>query len=352
MKSMHFAQTFLLAGLILPGMQDAEQTAAPQSASLELYGTFQAMGVIVSLSAGDDPEQNAVAGLAYRPSGQGAFGQGFPLSRIGATRFVGSLFWLQAGTSYDVRVTFSDPGGILDGVSVQSAGTTRSEVSLPTPSQAYYVSNHGSGSLCSLAQPCGLTEGLNRVGPGQAVILRGGVYYQGEINRNTSNSGYGASGPIFLFHNTGDAALADNDGFEVKSPGSWARLYLRNNIWAGTAYALSNANPNQPLDMDYDDLYTTLPGELAYWEGLPDRHLRTLPMLQAASGQELHGINQPPGFRNAAGGDYHLSPTSGLVDVGLIIPGINADYLGSGPDLGAFEQQNLPIRCYLPLILK
>ena len=55
----------VLAGLILGGASPFCRGAA----ELELYGTFEAMGVIVTVEAGDDPEQDAEARLAYRLSG-------------------------------------------------------------------------------------------------------------------------------------------------------------------------------------------------------------------------------------------------------------------------------------------
>ena len=39
------------------------------TASLELYGTFHAMGVIVTVDLSDDPNSNAVAQVEYRESG-------------------------------------------------------------------------------------------------------------------------------------------------------------------------------------------------------------------------------------------------------------------------------------------
>ena len=68
------------------------------------------MGVIVTLAAADDPDEDATATVEYRTGGE-AYHAGFPLSRVSSTRFVGSLFWLKPGTTYDVRVTFSDPDG-------------------------------------------------------------------------------------------------------------------------------------------------------------------------------------------------------------------------------------------------
>jgi hypothetical protein len=632
----------LIAVLIVPLLPVPPARAA---ATIELYGTFHAMGVIVTIGSGDDPNQNATASVAYR-TGSGSYQPGFPLTRISTTRFVGSLFWLQPSTTYDVQVTFSDPdAGPLNGTMVQSTASTRSEIVLPTPSKTYYVTPTGSGTTCSLASPCDLSYAINQAQAGQEVALRGGVYYQGEftlprsgssgspivlrsypgetaildgsdpetftwtaqgggvyrttvnladphlvvangqrlypyqtladlqsltwgipgfyasgtsvyvrlagdanpnsatinvscynnaflvqqnnvafvdltfryygqadyakaiyfnnandnlvrgctfaindsgiglkrasgrnviednvfydadfdfpwgavkdgsnletggvifydpvtgrgniIRRNTfhdyfdgftscpesdnggstnetdvydnliyrtgddglsadgtcsnvriwgntfhdvlvgisfapiyqgpiyalrnviyrtgvGNNDYsgmpfkfnvsdeGQSGPMYLFHNTADAALPDNDGFEIREPGTWKAIIARNNVWAGTRYALSNANPTEPLDLDCDDLYTTLPGELAYWDGLPDRHLNTLAELRTATGQELHGFNVIPGFANAPTGDYTLAASSALIDKGVYIPGINTGYVGTAPDIGAFEYQ-------------
>ena len=61
------------------------------------------------------------------------------------------------------------------------------------------------------------------------------------------NSGNNASGRMYLFHNTADAALAGNNGLTIKAPGAWQMIYARNNIWAGTAYAIENYNTSQPV---------------------------------------------------------------------------------------------------------
>jgi len=635
-----FLILILLLGLL--GMINIPTRAA---ASLELYGTFESMGVIVTLDASDDPDGDATAQVEYRPSGGGSYQQGFPLSRVDPTRFVGSLFWLDPGTSYDVRVSFSDPDGHpIDGTVLESSMATRTEISIPAPTHSYYISPSGSGSTCSLAAPCSLAEGLDQVQPGEAVVLRGGTYYEGEfyfprsgtagapimvqsypgeraildgadpatftwtpqgngvyhttinvtnphvvmsegqrlfpyvnltnlqnlsrdntpgffadgtnlyvhlagdanpnaaemwvsrynhaftveqdfiyflnltfryygqddyakaiyfnnandnlvqgctfasndlgiglkrvsnrnviqdsefydtifdwpwddikelggledggiaffepvdgrgniIRRNTFhddfdgfgvcpgstamvtnetdvynnltfnmgddgvetdgycsnvrlwsntfhdvlmgislapvyegpvyairnliyrtgvgnndysgspfkfNSGYDQSGPMYLFHNTADAALLGNNGIYIKAPGTWEMIYARNNIWSGTDYALNNYNETQPIDFDYDDLYTTNPSEFIYWGDGPDRHMHDLPTFQALTGQELHGFNLEPGFSDALGENYALDPSSDLIDVGVLIPGINQDFVGTAPDVGAFEYE-------------
>ena len=183
---------WLVAVLMVSALPTPPVRAA---ASLELYGTFHAMGVIVTIGSGDDPNQNATASVSYR-TGSGSYQPGFPLTRVSSTRFVGSLFWLQPGTSYDVRVTFTDPeGGPLHGTMVQSTAPTRSELTLPTPSKTYYVTPSGSGTTCSLASPCTLSSALNQAQAGQAIALRGGTYYQGEFTLPRSGS---SGAPIVL----------------------------------------------------------------------------------------------------------------------------------------------------------
>jgi hypothetical protein len=617
-------------------------SAARATASIDLYGTFHAMGVIVTIAPDDDPDQDALAAVAYRTDGA-AYWDGLPLARVADTRFVGSLFGLQPGTTYDVRVTLSDPdGGPLDGAQVTASAATRAQIAIPTPVHTYYVAPEGTGNACTLAAPCSLPEGLSRAQPGDQVVLRGGVYHQGDlalprsgtagapivirgypdenavldgadpatfswthmgdgiyrttvnapdphlivadgerllpyqslsdlellawgvpgfyatdttvyvhlagngdpnsvamavarynrafyvaqdhvafldltfrhygqgshakaiyldgasdnlvqgctfalndlgigvkrashrnviqdsqfydtifdwpwdafyagialssggitfydpatgrgnvIRRNTFhdlfdgfgvcpsstagvtnetdvyhnlvyragddgmetdgqcsnvriwgntfhdvlmgislaptytgptyairnliyrtgvgnntytgspfkfNSGYGRSGPMFLFHNTADAALPGNNGLYVKAPGSWDQINARNNVWAGTDHAIHNDNAGQPIDLDYDALWTDPAHDLVRWDGT---RYDTLAAFTAATGQEPHALNVAPGFADPEGGLYALGAQSGLIDTGVILPGINdrgpAAYVGAAPDVGAFE---------------
>ena len=637
----------LLMGLCSPvpllPCSSASLPPARAAATLELYGTFHAMGVIITLDASDDPDGDAIATVEYR-TGSEPYRAGFPLSRVADTRFVGSLFWLEPGTAYDVRVTFSDPDGSLHGVTVAGTASTRAEITIPDPTHSYYVAHDGDGTECSETTPCSLTEGLSQAQPGEEVVLRGGVYYEGEIDLPRSgtsgapivirnydgetavldgadpdsatftwaaqgggvyrttvnaasthlvtaggdrlfpyddlaslqdlsrdntpgfypsdttlyvhlaggtdpndttmivsrygnaftveqdyvyflnltfrhygqgaypkviyldgasdclvqgctfaandigigikreshrnviqdnefydtifdwpwegikdlggledggvvfydpitgrgnvirrnvfhddfdgfgvcpsgtaaatnetdvyenlvynmgddgietdgqcsnvrlwsntfhdvlmgislapvydgpvyairnliyrtgvgnndysgspfkfNSGYGQSGPMYLFHNTADAALPGNNGLYVKAPGTWELIYARNNAWAGTDYALNNYNTGQPIDLDYDDLWNGSGGDLVLWDGT---RYATLAAFTAATGQEANGFSVVPGFADTGNGDYTLDPTSGLIDAGVVIPGINDDYVGAAPDVGAFECQS------------
>lgn len=174
---------------------------------MELYGTFHAMGAIITLSGGEDANQNATASVSYRLSGSSACRPGYPLTRVNATRFAGSLFWMTPGTAYDVRITFADSdGGALNGLVVNGTASTRTEITLPTPASTYIVSASGSGSACSLAAPCALGTALNAAQPGASIQLRAGTYYTGDLTTPRSGS---AGAPIVIRSYAGERAIFD-----------------------------------------------------------------------------------------------------------------------------------------------
>jgi parallel beta-helix repeat protein len=177
---------------------------------------------------------------------------------------------------------------------------------------------------------------------GPVYAIRNLIYRTGVGNNSYTgspfkfNSGYGESGPMYLFHNTADASLPGNNGLYIKAPGSWALIYARNNVWAGTTYAVENYNASQTVDLDYDGLWNGENGDLVRWDEV---RYATLADFVAATGQEPHGLDVEPGFADAGSGDYTLDTTSSLIDAGVAIPGINDDYAGNGPDIGANEYQ-------------
>jgi parallel beta-helix repeat protein len=175
---------------------------------------------------------------------------------------------------------------------------------------------------------------------GPVYAIRNLIYRTGVGNNDYTgspfkfNSGYDQSGPMYLFHNTADAFLPGNNGLYIKAPGSWTSIYARNNIWAGTAYAVENYNTGQPVDLDYDALWNGENGDLVRWDNV---RYATLGDFVTATGQEPHGLDVEPGFANAGSGDYALDITSGLIDAGVAIPGINDGYVCDAPEIGAFE---------------
>jgi parallel beta-helix repeat protein len=179
---------------------------------------------------------------------------------------------------------------------------------------------------------------------GPVFCLRNQIY---RIGAGTSQAGYtglsfklnvddGNSGAIYLLHNTVDAQRPGNDGFRILEPGAWTKLFARNNVFAGTLHALENANPTEPADMDYDDVWRDGSDYLVRWDGLSNPRLATLADYTAATGQEKHGLSQAPQFTSST--DFTPTAASALVDRGLYLPGINDGFRGQAPDLGAIER--------------
>jgi hypothetical protein len=120
----------------------AASALAQTSASLvsvSTYGNFHAGGVVATISG--DTDGDATVSLEWRLP-PGAFQPAHPLVRTGATRFVGSLFRLQPGTAYEVRVQLADPDGVI-GSPPPPPPCRRARRSSPSPLRTLYVSPGG-----------------------------------------------------------------------------------------------------------------------------------------------------------------------------------------------------------------
>jgi hypothetical protein len=137
---------------------------------------------------------------------------------------------------------------------------------------------------------------------------------------------------MYLFHNTFDANFPAESGQSISKPSNWPILVSRNNIWSATCNAIANSTGN-PMDFDYDALWTSGNCNIVNWNA---RYM-TLEQFSRTTGQERHGLNVDPRFVDASKGNYRLMPSSQLVDAGVHIPGINDDFCGRAPDIGAFE---------------
>jgi len=151
------------------------------------------------------------------------------------------------------------------------------------------------------------------------------------------NSGEGpysaSSNPVYLFHNTAYTTNSMQWGFGFNDYVSGMTIVSRNNIYRGTWFALQAYYDPTGIDFDYDDVFTTYPSAVS-WN---DVTYGLLSAFSAATGQEIHGITNEPTFVNAPLGDFYPSPTSPALNRGVLIPGINDDYVGSAPDIGAAE---------------
>jgi parallel beta-helix repeat protein len=180
--------------------------------------------------------------------------------------------------------------------------------------------------------------------PGPTYVLQN-VGYRFGNTRTSKQDGYTASalkinsgystpiGPLYLYHNTLFTDAPNTDGVALLNPGNSTLITARNNIIAGTRYVLYKVNPVD-LDWNGDDFYTTDTTRFVYWQGTP---YSSLSSFRSGTGQELQGLSVAPDFINPVAGDFGLVAGSALIDAGVLIPGINDDYVGDAPDIGAYE---------------
>jgi hypothetical protein len=152
------------------------------------------------------------------------------------------------------------------------------------------------------------------------------------------NSGYAEPvGPLLVYHNTFLTDTPATDAIALLSPGYSTSIRSRNNVIAGTRYALYKVNP-VAWGGDGDDLYTADASRLVSWMGT---RYDTLAAFRAL-GQEPNGLSAPPQLAAPASGNFEPGPGSPLIDAGVALPGINDDYGGAGPDVGALEWSGPP----------
>jgi parallel beta-helix repeat protein len=141
------------------------------------------------------------------------------------------------------------------------------------------------------------------------------------------------SGPIYLFHNTFDGGTKDYSTFIVEDTG-WPMLVSRNNTWGSSRSGGLEVDVDDPLDFDYDNIFSIEDRVLVHWLG---QDFYSFDHFKKTMKQEMNGISVDPKFADINNGDYSLHPNSSLIDAGILLPGINHHFLGLRPDIGAFE---------------
>jgi hypothetical protein len=107
--------------------------------------------------------------------------------------------------------------------------------------------------------------------------------------------------------------------------------------------------------LDYNCYYNTPSTGFRVFHAEGERH-DSLLSFRAVTGQEMNGMYADPQFvstpdlgkykeaetppaRDVSIGDLRLKPTSPCIDKGAVIRGINEDFKGKAPDIGAFESE-------------
>ena len=142
-----------------------------------------------------------------------------------------------------------------------------------------------------------------------------------------------SDGWVFIYHNTSWTNLANRNLMEMISPVH--NSVMRNNIFQGNGYSIEERHVGSTgHDWNYDNWNTTRGTYHFKWENVD---YDTIAKLCAKTGLECNGHEDLPGLSNPGGGDFTLSSTSPNIDRGIVIPGINNQFSGNAPDVGAFE---------------
>lgn len=142
-------------------------------------------------------------------------------------------------------------------------------------------------------------------------------------------AGDGSSAEVRVYHNSYFAGAEAADGLKQTNP-DMGNIHLLNNAIYASRYAIETYTHTGNMTADYDALASTDRDRLVKWA---NEWYRPLYAFQGI-GQETHGIS-PASF----GWDSALRPQAGspLIDKGARIPGVNDNYSGSAPDIGAYE---------------
>ena len=165
---------------------------------------------------------------------------------------------------------------------------------------------------------------VSPAGPGPFFFVRNLMidYQEGGAKLNTG-AGRGVIRNIYYYHNVFRPSSDNRYGGALTlwmgTPSK--NLFFRNNIFTGRVKAISFQGLPHTPDMDYD-LWDTLDIEKARQRFLSNGIV-----------WEPHGV-----FASARLDDNHRPlADSPAIDRGILIPGINDDFRGAGPDLGAYE---------------
>ena len=254
-----------------------------------------------------------------------------------------------------------NPGWVIEGCRFSRIGDDSVEIEGPAYSQTVMNNRLSEGHNAISMAPAGC---------GPVWLLRNTIHYadwrdpDGTVRtRNLYktpygilkfNSGYNFPGRYILcvaYHNNvvAESAHSPIQAITTKwttQEGLW--LISRNNSFVlrqGASRALQIYKPSDPrslqrLDLDYDNIWAPATNDLAaISEPAVGKVVvyRTLEAFQKG-GYESHGISVLPPYTDPARDDLALPRDTPLRDAGVRLPGINDNFRGKAPDIGAAEQ--------------
>jgi len=235
-----------LLALSASSLVQAQNTSS--LASVDTYGTFEAGGVVAVVNG--DANGNAAAQLEELAPGASGYRIVHPLVRVDATHFVGSLFSLQPGNTYGVRVTLIDPDGVTGSATVSENLSTRAENAPFVPSRTLYVAPNGSDGNAGTnpSQPLKTIQHAADISEaGDLVSIAAGIYYE-DVHVSTSGTD---TAPIVFRGSAG--AIVDGADPAIAAGVSWTDR--GNGVWSyATGYPTDLVVTDEGRLFDYTSL--------------------------------------------------------------------------------------------------
>jgi hypothetical protein len=168
-----------------------------------------------------------------------------------------------------------------------------------------------------------------------------------------SVGGCTSHGWTYCYHNSGYALDSGNEATMIRFTTGipLTNKVFKNNAMIGSEYSVRDGSPANP--MDYNCYFNTPNTGLRRFHFKGERY-EYLEDFQLATGMETHGMyadpqfvatpdlglykeNEAPPLTDTSVGDMRLKPTSPCIDKGAVIRGVNEDFKGQAPDIGAYE---------------
>jgi hypothetical protein len=212
----------LLSGGARPAILTA-QTNATTPGAIRSYSTITSLGV--EWTIGGDADHDATASVEYRAAGTIAWRPAMPLVRVdynGANMLAGSILFASPNTTYEIRLTLTDPDG---GAATQTVNvSTRSVPAMPAGGRTFHVTVGAGGGDGSTGNP------FRGIAAAEAVAQSGDVFlvHAGNYGGRITFTKPGSTSAYVVWKGAGDGE-ALFAGIDVSASYVWLEgLTLRN----------------------------------------------------------------------------------------------------------------------------
>lgn len=193
-----------------------------ESPAIEFYGNFNTAGVLFEMPQTIPAEKVGNVRLFLNINGQWTQQHDMvqTMAPTAPMTWVGSLFWLQPNSTYQVKVAVYDrQGGELLASGCRS-GQTRIEPSIAdTPRKLYIAMNGDDANPGTSAKPQKtFAKAFSTATAGTTIYVRGGVYYEGDLQ--FAHSGRPGE-PIVVRSYPGETAILDGSNPSLSEAGAW-----------------------------------------------------------------------------------------------------------------------------------